>query len=72
MRPSLKSAKKKKVKTPGGGLKWHRVSDKEQASCRVCGRPLLGSSRARAHGDLCASCSKKFMKAKVRSYVDKG
>jgi ribosomal protein L34E len=71
MRPAMRRAKKKKVKTPGGKFAYHRLGKSPKASCSVCHEPLQGSRRARAHPNLCAPCSKKMMQEKVKFYAEK-
>jgi ribosomal protein L34E len=69
MRPSLRTAKKKKVKTPGGSFSWHRVKKTSGDNCAVCHRPLLGSGRSRPHGNMCVPCSRKMVREKVKKYA---
>ena len=71
MRPAMRRAKKKRVKTPGGKYSYHRLGKKPKAACGVCREPLQGSRRARAHPDLCAPCSKKMLQEKVKQSAQK-
>jgi ribosomal protein L34E len=69
MHRSLKFAKKKKVKTPGGRISFHRITKKKTASCGICGKLLLGTRRARANPGMCPACSRETTKLKVKTYV---
>ena len=71
MRPSMRRAKKKLVKTPGGRYSWHRIGKKPKAVCGVCGRPLQGAS-SRAHSNMCSPCSREMLKTKVSEYAKEG
>ncbi len=69
MRPAMRRAKKKKVKTPGGRFVYHRISSSSKDSCGVCCSQLQGSRRARVHANLCVPCARKLMQEKVRVFA---
>lgn len=50
MRPSLRKAKLKKVRTPGGRIAYHKVEKKTSyPACGICGKPLGGVPRVRPY-----------------------
>lgn len=71
MRPAMRRAKKKKVKTPGGKFSYHRIGKLPKPTCALCHRELLGSRRERARGNLCTPCARKVTQEKVRNYAQK-
>ena len=72
MRPAMRFAKKKLVRTPGGNYNWHRLGKKHVTVCGVCRKPLLGTGRTRAHNNFCSPCSRRMLRAKVSEYVKEG
>ncbi len=50
MRPELRRAKLKKVKTPGGRTVYHKIKKKTSyARCCICKKPLSGVPRVRPY-----------------------
>ena len=70
MRRSMRRAKRKLVRTPGGRLVWHRVKHKKKIErCAICGKVLHGSRRNRKYGNLCADCARLIAKRMVIKYA---